>query len=258
MPGQVLAIANQKGGVGKTTTALNLGSSLARMKKKVLVVDLDPHACASIHLAFYPEQVIHSALDIFRAYPDFAGSYDTCVYKNSQGLLFDFVPSSIQLSELDAELRDVSGKGLILKKWLSGLRRDYDVIIIDCPPQMGIILVNSLVAADLVIIPTQTDFLALHGFKLIFDTMRLLNKALKRPIKYKVLATMYDRRASACRRVLNTLHRKMGPERLFETVINTDTKFREASARGRVIHDYAPRSRGALEYYKLAREILKK
>ncbi|WP_291323538.1 ParA family protein [Desulfonatronospira sp.] len=256
MPGQVLAVANQKGGVGKTTTALNLGASLAGFRKRVLVMDLDPHACASIHLAFYPEQISYSALDIFKSYPDFAYTYNDCVYKDRQGLFFDFVPSNIHLSDLDAELRDVSGKGLILKKWMDGICGDYDVIIIDCPPQMGIILVNSLVAADLVIIPTQTDFLALHGFKLIFDTMRLLNKALERPIKYRVLATMYDRRASACRRVLNTLQKKMGPERLFETIINTDTKFREASARGKVIRDYAPRSRGALEYFKLAREII--
>ncbi|MFN2267650.1 MAG: ParA family protein, partial [Desulfonatronovibrio sp.] len=146
--------------------------------------------------------------------------------------------------------------GLILKKWLGQTKNNYDVIIIDCPPQMGVILVNALVAADLVIIPTQTDFLALHGFKLIFDTMRLLNKALKNPIKYKVLATMYDRRAGACRRILNLLRKKMGT-RLFETVINTDTKFRESSARGRVIHDYAPKSRGALEYLLLAKEISK-
>ncbi len=255
---KVLAIANQKGGVGKTTTALNLGSSLARLGKKVLILDLDPHACASIHLAFFPDQLTATALDIFKENSAHPSQSSTPIYQGGQRLLFDFVPSSIHLAELDSELKDTSGKGLILKKWLEGFRADYDVIIIDCPPNMGIILVNSLVAADVVIIPTQTDFLALHGFKLIFDTMRLLNKALKRPIKYKVLATMFDRRAGACRKVLNTLRNKMGEEKLFETVINMDTKFRESSARGKVIHDYAPKSRGAMEYFQLAREILKK
>ncbi|MFP4236697.1 MAG: ParA family protein [Desulfonatronovibrio sp.] len=254
MTAQVVCVANQKGGVGKTTTALNLGSAFAILNKRVLVMDLDPHACASIHLAFYPDKLKHSALDIFRNYPDFSLSGHEFIFKVHSGPAFDFVPSSIHLSELDAEFKEVGAKGLILKKWLKSVRDDYDVIIIDCPPQMGIILVNALVAADLVIIPTQTDFLALHGFKLIFDSMRLLNKALKKPIKYRILATMYDRRASACRRILNVLRKKMG-SRLFETVINTDTKFRESSAKGQTIHEYAPKSRGALEYLLLAKEI---
>lgn len=256
MSAYIISVANQKGGVGKTTTALSLGSSFALMGKKTLVMDLDPHACASIHLAFYPDKTRLTALDIFSAYPDFPESGAVPIYKTHSGPIFDFVPSSIHLSDLDAELKDVPGKGLILKKWLTQIKKDYEIIIIDCPPQMGVILVNSLVAADMVIIPTQTDFLALHGFKLIFDTMRLLNKALKKPIRYKVLATMYDRRAGACRRILNILRKKMG-SRLFETVINTDTKFRECSARGRVIHDYAPKSRGSTEYLLLAREIAK-
>ncbi|MFO7727607.1 MAG: ParA family protein [Desulfonatronovibrio sp.] len=254
MPAQVVCVANQKGGVGKTTTALNLGSSFALLNKRVLVMDLDPHACASIHLAFYPDKLEYSALDIFKSYPDFSLSDRKFIFKVHSGPAFDFVPSSIHLAELDAEFKDVGAKGLVLKKWLKSVRDNYDVIIIDCPPQMGIILVNALVAADLVIIPTQTDFLALHGFKLIFDSMRLLNKALKKPIKYKILATMYDRRAGACRKILNVLRKKMG-SRLFETVINTDTKFRESSAKGQTIHEYAPKSRGALEYLLLAKEI---
>ncbi|WP_028574207.1 ParA family protein [Desulfonatronovibrio hydrogenovorans] len=256
MPGYTIAVANQKGGVGKTTTALSLGSSFALMGKKTLVLDLDPHACASIHLAFFPEKTQRTALDIFKAHSDISAVGKGPVYQDRTRSSFDFVPSSIHLAELDADLKDVPGKGLILKKWLGQVKKDYDVVIIDCPPQMGVILVNALVASDLVIIPTQTDFLALHGFKLIFDTMRLLNKALEKPIKYKVLATMYDRRAGACRRILNILRKKMGP-RFFETVINTDTKFRESSAKGKVIHEYAPKSRGALEYLLLAKEIAK-
>ncbi|MFW6235568.1 MAG: ParA family protein, partial [Desulfovibrionales bacterium] len=107
----------------------------------------------------------------------------------------------------------------------------------------------------LVVIPIQTDFLALHGLKLIFDTLRMLNKALPSKVPYKALATMYDRRAGACRRVLLLLRKKLG-QKLFETVINTDTKFRDASARGKVILDYAPETRGSLEYQRLAKEII--
>ncbi len=254
MSAYVVAVANQKGGVGKTTTALNLGAAFVRQDKKVLVMDLDPHACASIHLAFFPESTHGSALDIFKRFPDFAPDGRDLVHESRGGAGVDFFPGTIKLSDLDAEFKEVKGKGLILKKWLRTVDDKYDVIIMDCPPQMGIILVNALIAADLVIIPTQTDFLALHGFKLIFDTMRMLNKALKKPIKYKILPTMYDRRANACRRILNILRKKMGP-RLFETLINTDTKFRESSARGKVIHEYAPKSRGAQEYSLLAREI---
>ncbi len=256
MPGYVISVANQKGGVGKTTTALSLGASLALMGKRTLVMDLDPHACATIHLSFFPDKLKYTALDIFKSYPDFPLASSNYICRVSSDPAFDFVPSSIYLSDLEAELRDVPGKGLILKKWLRTIKDNYDFIIIDCPPQMGFILVNALIAADMVIIPTQTDFLALHGFKLIFDTIRLLNKALKKPIKYRILATMYDRRAKACRKILNVLRKKMD-SRLFETVINTDTKFRESSAKGMVIHAYAPKSRGALEYLLLAKEISK-
>jgi len=125
----------------------------------------------------------------------------------------------------------------------------------DCPPHVGVLLVNALVAADLVIIPIQTDFLALHGLRLLFDTIRTLNRALPGPINFRALPTMFDRRAGACRRVLNLLRKKIG-QKMFETVINLDTNFREASARGKVIFEIDPNSRGAVEYSILAKEIV--
>ncbi len=250
---KVLSIANQKGGVGKTTTALSLGGAFSAMGKRVLVMDMDPHACASIHMAFYSEKMACTVRDIFAH----KGSLDPeqVVIKADEGRPFDFIPSHVRLSDLESELSEATGKGVILRNWLQEAKKNYDFVIIDCPPQTGIILINSLVASDVVIIPIQTDFLALHGLKLIFDTIRTLNRALKTPVDFRALATMYDRRASACRRVLNLLRKKMGT-RLFETVINTDTKFRESSARGMVISNYAPESRGAKEYELLAKEVL--
>ena len=168
----------------------------------------------------------------------------------------DMAPGSIRLSELEVDFRDRSAKGSILGRSLEAVRKDYDFIILDCPPHVGILLVNALVAADLLIIPIQTDFLALHGLKLLFDTLHTLNKALGRPVRYRAVPTMYDRRAKACTRVLELMRRKMG-QSMFSTVIGVDTHFREASAQGCTIYDIDARSKGALGYNSLAEEVVK-
>lgn len=255
MTTQIVAVANQKGGVGKTTTSLSLGAALARMGKKTLVIDLDPHACASIHLAYYPENLDHTVLDVFYAEEGDEGKlWDKIIHSSQDPAFFDFAAASIRLSELEMDLKSRPGRGGILTKAIAPLRERYDFIVLDCPPHVGVLLVNALVASDLVIIPIQTDFLALHGLRLIFDTIRTLNRVLDAPINFRALPTMFDRRASACRRVLNLLRKKLGPK-MFETVINLDTNFREASAKGKVIYEIDPNSRGAVEYSLLAKEI---
>jgi chromosome partitioning protein len=248
---RVLAIANQKGGVGKTTTALSLGAALAGGGKRVLVMDLDPHGCASAHMGIFHETLAGSVVDVFLATKP-AAPWAGVITRPSRAP-FDLVPSHIRLSDLDVDLKDRKGKGVLLKTALEH-GPPYDHIILDCPPQTGVVLVNALVAADLLVIPIQTDFLALHGVRLLFDTMRALNHALPRPIPYRALATMFDRRAKACARVLALLREKFGP-RMFATVIGLDTKFREASAMGTVISDLAPDSRGSREYASLAQEV---
>lgn len=251
----ILAVANQKGGVGKTTTAVTLSAALARMGFKVLIVDLDPHACASVHLRFYPEEVVTTINDIFVSEEkDWSEIWQKIRFRH-EGQAFDVTPGSIRLSELETDLRGRKGKGAILQQALVHVRHEYDYIVMDCPPHVGILLVNALVACDLLVIPIQTDFLALHGLKLLFDTIRILNRVLPVPITYRALATMYDKRARACNRVIELLNLKM-ESRMFSTVIGVDTRFRDASALGRVIYEIAPDSRGAKEYDDLAREIV--
>ncbi|MDE5831694.1 MAG: ParA family protein, partial [Desulfovibrio sp.] len=131
----------------------------------------------------------------------------------------------------------------------------YDYIIIDCPPHLGILLINALVACDLLIIPIQTDFLGLHGMKLLFDTLRTLNKVLPEPVKYRALPTLYDKRTKACARVVELLNKKLGAS-MFKTIVGMDTRFREASAQGRSIFEIDPRSRGAQAYAALAEEVM--
>ncbi len=255
MKGRILAVANQKGGVGKTTTALTLAAALARMNLKVLVMDLDPHACASVHLRYYPDSVELSAYDVFVSPEEEWPALWQKIRCRQDEQIFDMVPASIRLSELEGDLRDRVGKGGILKMALELVREEYDYIILDCPPHLGLLQINALVACDLLIIPIQTDFLALHGLKLLFDSIRLLNKVLPEPVKYRALATMYDKRAGACRRVLELLGKKMGGN-MFETVIGIDTRFRDASAFGKVVYDIDPHSRGAKGYENLAKEIV--
>ncbi len=255
MSAKVLAIANQKGGVGKTTTALTLAAALGRRGMKVLVLDLDPHCCASVHVRLYPEEAHASVLDIFTSKDAISSDFWAQIIQRPDGLNFDMVPAKTQLSDLEADLKERKGKGSILRNAVASVRDRYDFILFDCPPHLGILLVNALVASDLLIIPIQTDFLAVHGLKLLVDTLKVLNKVLPKPLEFKALATMYDRRANACERVLRLLHNKMGPQ-VFSTVIGLDTKFREASGQGTVIYTVDQSSRGAKAYESLAEEII--
>lgn len=256
MAAKVLAVANQKGGVGKTTTSVSLGSALVRMGKKVLLLDLDPHACATLHARIYPEAVSTSLHDLFLAEDGaWPGIWPKLVRPAALSGV-DVAPGSIRLSELEVDFRERRCKGSVLARSLEAVKPRYDFIVLDCPPHVGILLVNALVAADLLIIPIQTDFLALHGLKLLFDTLHTLRKALGRPIRYRAVPTMYDRRAKACTRVLELMRRKMGRS-MFSTIIGVDTHFREASALGGTIYDIDAASRGAVGYSALADEVVK-
>lgn len=252
---KVLSIANQKGGVGKTTTAVTLAGAFQRLGKRVLLIDLDPHANASVHLRIYPETQEYSGYNLFIGQPEeWHGLWDNVRVRHDLG--FDVVPASIRLSELEVDLNARPGKGALLKEAIGLVRDEYDFVLLDCPPHVGILLVNALVASDLLIIPIQTDFLALHGLKLLFDTVNLINKVMPEPVRYKALATMFDRRTKASQRVLELMHSKMG-DNLLQTVIGTDTRFRDASAQGRVVYKLGLETRGGREYEDVARELLK-
>lgn len=255
MQARILAIANQKGGVGKTTTAINLASALARKGKRALVVDLDPHACASLHTRILPEESGANLYDVFAADEKLWPQIWPRLIQHTAIKGMDIAPGCIKLSELENDFRDRKAKGSVLLRALSGLRSRYDFIILDCPPHLGILLINALVAADLLIIPIQTDFMALHGLKLLFDTLRTLNKVLPKPVQYRALATMFDKRARACSRVLELLRQKMG-KAMFGSIIGVDTHFREASAMGCSIFEIDAKSRGSLAYNELADEVL--
>jgi len=250
---RVIAIANQKGGVGKTTTALNLGAALLRLSRRVLVMDLDPHANASVHLSYFPEALEATAYDLFQSETADAALWQRILKPGTDGR-FDFVPGHIRLSELEVDLRERKNKGLILTEALKVVSGRYDYVLLDCPPHVGVLLVNAMVASNLVLIPIQTDFLALYGIRLLFDTMRLLNRVMPEPVRFMALPTMFDQRTAACRRILRIMRDKLG-DRVLDTVVHFDTKFRESSAGGKVIFEVDPKSRGAIEYMQLANEL---
>ncbi len=253
---KVISIVNQKGGVGKTTTALTLGESLAFFNKKTLVIDLDPHACATIQLNYHPNDISKDSYELFKERP--IRDLKSFIHKNKNHK-FDFIPASINLSKLEIELKDKKDRALILKRNLAHFRLKYDYILLDCPPHLGIILINAIAASDLLIIPTQTEFLALHGLKLLFNTIGLVKKSLNKDINYKILPTMHDKRIKSCQRILFLLKEKLNRKlnnKVFSTVIHIDSKFKEAARIGGIILNIFPKSRGSKEYIQLAREIL--
>ncbi|MDD6252513.1 MAG: ParA family protein [Candidatus Cryptobacteroides sp.] len=252
--GKVIAIANQKGGVGKTTTAINLAASLAVLEKKVLIIDADPQANTTSGLNFSPDNDEKRTL-----YEVMIGSIsiqDALIQTEIANL--QMVPSHINMVAVEIEMLDEQDRESILKKALAPVRNNYDYIIIDCSPSLGLITVNSLTAADSVIVPVQPEFFALEGLGKLLQTIRLVQNGVNPGLTIEgFVVTMFDGRTKMHSQVLNQL-REHFKDMVFKTIIQRNINLSEAPSHGKPIILYDVACNGTSNYLNLAKEVLEK
>ncbi len=248
----IYALANQKGGVGKTTTAVNMGACLAQWGQRVLVVDVDPQANATSSLGVNKRAVPLSTYDLLVRDVPLAR-----IVQSTGRDRFDLVPASPALAGATVELVSLPQREYRLRQALARLERQYDYALIDCPPSLGILTVNGLTAAtDGVIIPVQCEYLALEGLSQLARAIELVRRALNPTLRLRGLVmTMYDARTTLSRQVVEEVRRHF-PGRVFDTIIPRSVRLSEAPSYGESIISYAPRSAGALAYAALTRELL--
>lgn len=249
--GKIIGVANQKGGVGKTTTAVNLAAALGVLEKKVLLIDADPQANATSGLGI--EEVNFSTYNLL----EHSADVKDCIQKTSSPNL-DLVPSHIDLVAAEIELVDRDKREYMLKKALDDVKSEYDYIIIDCAPSLGLITVNALTAADSVIIPIQCEYFALEGLGKLLNTVKNVQKIHNNDLDIEgLLLTMYDSRLRLSNQVVEEVNTHF-PEMVFETVISRNVRLSEAPSFGESILMYDAESKGAIQYIQLAEEVLLK
>ncbi len=250
---KIISLANQKGGVGKTTTAINLSAALAKEGKKVLLVDADPQANASSGLGIdirNLEATIYECL---------VSGIDPKLAIHHTGVdNLDLIPSHIDLVGAEIEMLGLEDRELLMKRILSHLRDQYDFILIDCSPSLGLITVNALTASDSVIIPVQAEFFALEGIAKLLNTIKIIKSKLNPQLKIEgFLVTMFDNRLRLSTQVYDEVKKHFG-SLVFNTVITRNVRLSEAPSHGLSVLDYDPSSKGAKNYAALAKEVIKR
>lgn len=249
--GKIVAIANQKGGVGKTTTAINLSACLAILEKKILVVDADPQANATSGLGIMPDQVEYSIYDCL---VNDLSPREAILPTETPNL--DLIPSDIDLVGAELELADMEGREYILRELLAPLKTDYDYIFIDCLPSLGLLTINALTAADSVLIPIQCEIFALEGLGKLKNTVNLVKKRLNPSLQVEgILLSMYDARLRLGGVVIEEI-RAISRDPIFDTIVHRNSKIGEAPSMHQPVILYDASSRGSINFLNLAREFL--
>ena len=249
---RIIAVANQKGGVGKTTTVINLSASLAEAGKKVLTVDMDPQGNSSSGLGIDKDRLDSTVYQLMIG----ESTFDDCLKESSMKGV-SVLPSTVHLAGAEVELIGVPESQFVLKKELDKIRDRYDYILIDCPPSLNLLTINAMTAADSVLVPIQCEYYALEGLSQLLYTIGLVQKSLNPRLKIEgVVFTMFDARTNLSLQVVENVKQHL-KQKIYKTIIPRNVRLAEAPSHGLPINLYDPRSSGAESYRKLAKEVIR-
>jgi chromosome partitioning protein len=251
---RIWAVANQKGGVGKTTSVVALGGLLAERGKRVLVVDLDPHGSLTSWFGYDPDSLSHSVFDLFQHQGKVPQGLPAQLITDTSCEGMSLLPASTALATLERKMVGVEGMGLIISRALAQLWDDFDYVLLDNTPSLGVLMVNALAAAQHLIIPVQTEFLAIKGLERMLHTLEMIMRSQKNVLSYTIVPTLFDRRTQASVKSLNQL-RKSYPDSLWKFAIPVDTKFRDASQAGLTPSALDAETHGVRAYARLLKDL---